>query len=210
VVWLLHDRDARSYRGSGGWALHIQVLFLYWAALWSRLPGHSVCLVAMPLIPCHWLLGMTITADVLQWYGDASAVWYSMHNNPFGTELAKLVGMFPRLCYALNQVVVYYELLGPLLLLTPAPRWSPALQVLLIDACKGILHFTYSEGNSCTWQRLRLLVVALFLGMQAGFGSCLRLELFPWVTYRSTLVICVLHVTCRVCSPLLRRCRCAA
>lgn len=129
VVWLLHDRDARSYRGSGGWALHIQVLFLYWAALWSRLPGHSVCLVAMPLIPCHWLLGMMITPDVLQWYGDASAVWYSMHNNPFGTELAKLVGMFPRLCFALNQVVVYYELLGPLLLLIPAPRWSPALQV---------------------------------------------------------------------------------
>ncbi len=88
-----------------------------------------------------------------EWWSEGSAVYYALSL----ARLAKPSGLFllhfPSLLQLLTYAVIWFEVLGPLLLFTPV--------------CTG---------------PIRTALVCAFCGLQLGFGLCLALGLFPWVS----------------------------
>jgi hypothetical protein len=109
-------------------SIYLQFFALYWCTLAFRLPGTT-------------------------WYGDWSATWLALHHVAFATPVANLLTQVPNLSLILHGTVVFFEAIGPLIVL-----------------------FSFSMPH------VRMISVMMFWAMQFGFGCCLRLELFPLVS----------------------------
>jgi len=145
------------------WSLFLP-LGLHWnlPAPWrrwtrTRIPGST---------PARKVVGIPSLAIILQfvflysigalikwgaeWQSEFSAVWYSLQLPSFVLPPGEFLGNFPAFSLLMTPVVLWSELLVPLLLLIP---WKNAL-----------------------W---RMIVVVFGIGLQAGFASMLALGLFP-------------------------------
>jgi vitamin K-dependent gamma-carboxylase-like protein len=88
-----------------------------------------------------------------EWWQEGSAVYYALSLDRLATPVGQLLLGFPCLLRPLTYAVIWFEVLGPLLLFVPV--------------CTG---------------PIRTVVVCAFLALQLGFGLCLALGLFPWIS----------------------------
>jgi hypothetical protein len=88
-----------------------------------------------------------------EWWQEGSAVYYALSLDRLATPVGLLLLDLPALLPLLTYAVIWFEVLGPLLLFVPI--------------------FT---------EQFRTLGVGAFLLLQLGFGLCLALGLFPWIS----------------------------
>ncbi len=93
-----------------------------------------------------------------EWYKDGTAVYYALSMEQYTTPIGNFIHQFPRFMKLLTFAIVWFQALGPLLLFTPF--------------FTGII---------------RTVTVFGFFIMQLGFGSCLTVGIFPFIT---TVAIC--------------------
>ena len=84
---------------------------------------------------------------------EGTAIYYALNLDQFTTAFGRLLLHFPLLLRGLNDFVLYLERWGPLLFFVPVA--TPPF---------------------------RIAVMLLFLALQLGFGVCMYLGTFPWVS----------------------------
>lgn len=88
-----------------------------------------------------------------EWIVEGTGLYYALMLDQLVKPLGLWLLGFPRLLWVMNWGTLVWEYLGPLLFFSP---WRTA--------------------------QVRLLAMATFVALQAGFGQCIRLMLFPWVS----------------------------
>ena len=92
------------------------------------------------------------------WIPDGTAVYYALHIDYLATPFAVWLRQFAVLLSLLTYFVWYLEFIGPFLMFSP------------------VFHVP-----------LRLLLMAMFIGMHVGFLLCLEIGIFPFVSIVSLL-----------------------
>lgn len=95
---------------------------------------------------------------VPEWVEEGAGVYYAFSFDQLAKPLGKYLLGFPTLLVATNYFTLGLEALGPFGLYSPWRR-----------------------------DRVRLATIATFLGLQVGFGQCIRLMHFPWLSTFSVL-----------------------
>jgi hypothetical protein len=94
----------------------------------------------------------------VEWWREGSAVYYALNLDRLVTPVGLFLLHFPSLLSLLTYAVIWFEVLGPLLLFTPV-----------------------YTGH------VRTATVFAFFCLQLGFGLCLALGLFPWISAAAML-----------------------
>ena len=111
----------------GTFALTAQIFFLYWFSFLSKLQP-------------SWIL-------------NGNGVYYALNTDHFVTQFGIFLRQFPTVMSILSYLVLFFEGIGPLLLLSPI-----------------------ASGP------VRTITIFVFIGMHAGFGTFMTLALFPWIS----------------------------
>ncbi len=95
----------------------------------------------------------TVLKSGLEWREEYSAVYYALSIDELATPIAHVLLCFPELLKFLTCAVYWFELIGPAMLFLPV--------------------FTGP---------IRIILITGFILLHIGFGSCLELAIFPWVS----------------------------
>ena len=171
LCWLIYLARVRHdlFTAHADLGNYVLLLFLFWSlflplgslfsfdALRRERPEHhryfSVATAATlcQLAIIYYLAGLTKNAD--EWLKQATALQTVLSGETFPTELGRWLAGYPTLLSLLSRLTIALEVAGPLLLFVPGP-WNG---------------------------RIRVVVVAAFIGFHIGLMVFMKLGIFPAV-----------------------------
>ncbi len=119
-------------------------------------PGPSVSggpAFALAMQPVLLYEFAAMTKSGPEWMQEGTGVYYALALDQLSQAPGRFLLAFPGLMRVLNHATVVLEYLGPLLLFSP---WRTV--------------------------PIRIATILAFVALQAGFGLCIRLMLFPWLS----------------------------
>lgn len=122
----------RPFLSMGSIGLYTQIILVYWVAVLHKFGP--------------------------EWWGEGTAVYYTLQIDQLARPMGLWLGSFPWFTKLLTRLVIFWQVVGPLLLLNP---------------------FWFGP--------VRMAVVLIFITMQFGFGNSLYLGLFPWIASTAML-----------------------
>ncbi|HEX5036487.1 MAG TPA: HTTM domain-containing protein [bacterium] len=125
-------------------------------------PGETVVLswatAAVLIQVCLLYVYAGVLKTGVEWTRDYTAVYYALHVDQLTTPLGHWLLDYPRVMKAMTYLTIKIEIFGPLLFFMPV--------------------FTGF---------FRLLAIVLLAGLQMGFGSTMRIYIFPWTCICATV-----------------------
>lgn len=167
----LHVRNLHLVNGGDDWlrAMLLWSTLLPLGARWSwdarrasrKLPEPMVLSVAgaaLLLQFAYVYLCAGFTKSGPEWHSTGTAIQAALGQPHWVRPLGQFLGQYPEFLRILTPTVVYFEIAAALLLFLP-----------------------FSTG------RVRGPIIVSFWLMQLGFGLCLQVNLFPWISTAATL-----------------------
>lgn len=101
------------------------------------------------------------------WHQEGTAVFYALHLDKFATGVGVWLRQFPALLKWMTFVVWHFELVAPILLVSPY-----------------------------RFQQVRLVTTLALMAMHFGFALCLRIGTFPWICIAGLSILLPSHFWC--------------